>query len=310
MSRTPGEGRNETGLQALLEDYVFHLTFERRLADRTVGAYRSDLEAHLRTLTDWGIEDPVLITREHLREYLAHLHDQGHAPRSRLRARSSLRGFYRYLVREGRISEDPSHQLEGPRPVRELPKVLTTEEIDRLFESTGGSRPLDVRDRALLEIAYGTGARASELVGLGTEEVDLRERWVRIQGKGSKERLVPLGKPAAEAVRHYLRSARHLLLGGREDPGRVFLNARGGVLSRMGFWKILRKRAVAAGLRAAGIHPHVLRHSFATHLLQGGASLRVVQELLGHAHLKTTEIYTAVDRDYLRRVHQEFHPRG
>jgi len=297
-------------MESLLEGWEVHLSFERRLSPRTVAAYRADLAGHLAFLQARGIARPEQVTAEHLREYLAELHDRGHAPRSRLRVRSALRGFYRWLVRERRIEADPSADLEGPRRVKEVPRTLTEEEIGRLLEACGGPRDLDRRDRALLEIAYGTGLRVSELVGLGNEEVDLRENWVRVRGKGRKERVVPLGQPARNALRAYFHQVRPQLLGERRDPGTIFLNARGGPLTRMGFWLILRRRARQAGLNLRAVHPHVLRHSFATHLLQRGASLRVIQELLGHSSLSTTEIYTAVDRNYLHRVHREYHPRG
>ena len=299
-----------SGLAHLLEAWLFHLAFERRVSPRTVAAYGADLRRHLLFLREHGLRGPEEVTPDLLREALAELHDSGHAPRSRQRARSAWRGFYRWLVRERILSVDPSGELEAPHAARELPRVLSEEEVGRLLEACGGPLPLDRRDRALCEVAYGAGLRVSELVGLRGDELDFREQWIRIQGKGNKERMVPLGRPALAALRHYFDGARPALLGSRPDPGVVFLNARGGRLSRMGFWKILQRRARLAGLEATRVHPHLLRHSFATHLLRGGASLRVVQELLGHSDLSTTEIYTAVDREFLRRVHREFHPRG
>jgi len=293
-----------------LEGWLYVLAFERRLSPRTVAAYRSDLAQHLAFLHAHGVRRPEEVSPDLLREFLAHLHDEGRAPRSRLRARSAIRGFYRWLRRERHLEVDPAAELEATRPRREVPRVLEAEEIGRLLEACGGARPIDARDRALCEVAYGTGLRVSELVGLGAEEIDFRERWLRVRGKGRKERMVPLGEPALEALRRYFAEARPALLGRRADPGTVFLNARGGRLSRMGFWKILRGRAAAAGIEPSRTHPHLLRHSFATHLLRGGAPLRIVQELLGHSSLTTTEIYTAVDRGYLRRVHREYHPRG
>ena len=294
----------------LLDGFVEHLSFEKRLSPRTVEAYASDVKSFLDALDEWAVDPLCGVSTEILREYLARLHDQGHAASSRQRARSALRSFYRHLVARGQIPEDPARELEGPTKARTLPRVLTIEQVEALLAACEGAKAPEVRDRALIETAYGTGMRVSELVGLGNEDVDRRDRWARVRGKGSKERLLPLGDPAADAIGRYLGGARTTLLGRRSDPGRLFLNQRGGALTRMGFWKILRKRAVEGGLTARDVHPHVLRHSFATHLLHGGASLRVVQELLGHSSLKTTEIYTAVDRDYLRHVHHEFHPRG
>ena len=294
----------------LLDGFVEHLSFERRLSPRTVDAYASDLRTYLGTLDQWEVDPLTGVSTEILREYLARLHDLGHAASSRQRARSALRCFYRHLLARGQIQEDPSLELEGPAKRRTLPRVLTIEQIESLLAACAGPTAPEARDRALIETAYGTGMRVSELVGLGSEDFNRRDRWARVRGKGSKERVLPLGDQAAEAIGRYLAGPRTTLLGTRADPGRLFLNQRGGALTRMGFWKVLQKRAREAGLPPHHVHPHVLRHSFATHLLHGGASLRVVQELLGHSNLRTTEIYTAVDSGYLRRIHHEFHPRG
>lgn len=311
--RPPETGALPSGtspLDSLLEVWTFHLAFERRLSPRTVDAYASDLRTHLAFLAERGIRNPGDVEPDLLRECLAQLHDQGRASRTRLRARSSLRSFYRWLLREGRIDSNPAAEIEPSRLERDLPDVLTPEDVERLLSACGGAGLLDRRDRALFEVAYGGGLRVSELVGIGNEDIDFREKWLRVRGKGDKERMVPLGRPALDSLRNYFALVRPTLLGKRPDPGTVFLNARGGRLSRMGVWKILRQRAVTAGLNGSCVHPHMLRHSFATHLLRGGASIRIVQELLGHRDLKTTEIYTAVDRDYLCRIHREFHPRG
>jgi integrase/recombinase XerD len=297
-------------LQNRLEDYLQHLSLERRLSPRTVEAYRSDLRHHLDVLDTWEIGSLDEITPDLLREYLASLHDAGRSPRTRMRARAALRGFYGFLFQERVVTSNLAAELEAPRVGRDLPHVLPPEDVERLLAATAGEEAADLRDRAMLELAYGSGLRASELVSIGVEDLDLRELWLRVRGKGSKERMLPVGRQAAQAVRKYLAGARSHLLAGCRDPGTLFLNGRGGRLSRMGYWRILRKRAMQATLPAAEIHPHTLRHSFATHLLHGGASLRVVQELLGHSNLRTTEIYTAVDRNYLHRVHREFHPRG
>lgn len=297
-------------LRTRLDDYLQHLSLERRLSPRTVDAYRSDLRLHLDALDAWEIGPPEEVTADLLREYLASLHDLGRSPRTRLRARAALRGFYGFLFQERVLTSNLAAELEAPRIGRDLPHVLAPEDVERLLSAAAGEEPAELRDRAMLELAYGSGLRASELVSVGVEDLDLRELWLRVHGKGSKERMLPVGRQAAQAVRRYLDGGRGMLLHGRRDPGTLFLNGRGGRLSRMGFWRILRKRAMQATLRSAEIHPHTLRHSFATHLLHGGASLRVVQELLGHSNLRTTEIYTAVDRNYLHRVHREFHPRG
>ncbi len=294
----------------LLDSFVDHLTFERRLSPRTVDSYASDIRGLLETLEKWEVDPIRAVGPDILREYLAHLHDLGRAASSRQRSRASIRAFYRLLEREGRVRPNPATDLEAPAQGRDLPHVIAVEDIESLLAACAGQEPLQVRDRAMIETAYGAGLRVSELIELGNEDADLRDCWLRVRGKGNKERVVPIGGGAVEALLRYLEGPRSILLGARSDPGTVFLNARGRSLSRMGFWKILRKRAVEAGLPAHRIHPHTLRHSYATHLLHGGASLRVVQELLGHNHLQTTEIYTAVDRDYLRKVHREYHPRG
>lgn len=279
------------------------------MSRQTVLAYRADLTQHIAFLARERCPDIAAVGTEILRRDLARLHAEGKARRSQQRYRSSLRGFYRYLLQEGWIRTDPTGELEGPRVMRRLPESLTIEEMERLLSATSGAQPLDLRDRALVEVAYGAGLRVSELVGLGAEGIDLENRCARIHGKGDRERIVPLGRPAVAAVRRYLRRGRPQLLGERRND-RLFVNQRGGALTRMGFFRVLRRRAAAAGLDPRRIHPHLLRHTFATHLLQNGASLRVVQELLGHRSLTTTEIYTAVDATYLRQVHRRHHPRG
>ena len=307
---TPASERLPDALDVDLASWAGHLAFERRLSPHTVSAYRSDLAGHFTWLRGRGVGRAELVTAELVREFLACLHDGGSAARSRLRARSSLRGFYRWLLRERHIERDPMANLERQGAAHELPRVLDEEDIMRLLEACRGTKPRDRRDLALVETAYGAGLRASELVGLGSEDVDFREHWLRVRGKGDKERMVPLGQPSVSALRDWFALGRGELLGRRRDPGRVFLNARGGPLTRVGFWKILRRRAGTAGIDPTAVHPHLLRHSYATHLLRRGAPLRVVQELLGHANLATTEIYTQLDRSFLRRVHHEFHPRG
>jgi integrase/recombinase XerD len=306
----PAAERLPDALDVDLASWAGHLAFERRLSPHTVNAYRSDLARHFSWLRERRVGRAELVTAELVGEFLACLHDGGSAARSRLRARSSLRGFYGWLLRERRLERDPMANLERQGVAHELPRVLDEEDIERLLEACRGTRPRDRRDLALVETAYGAGLRASELVGLGSEDVDFHEHWLRVRGKGDKERMVPLGQPSVIALRDWFAQGRSELLGRRRDPGRVFLNARGGPLTRVGLWKILRRRAGVAGIDLTAVHPHILRHSYATHLLRRGAPLRVVQELLGHANLATTEIYTQLDRSYLHRVHHEFHPRG
>jgi integrase/recombinase XerD len=229
------------------------------------------------------------------------------SPSSRARTLSALKGFFRFLDEAGAHSDPSIARLASPKVLRRIPFVLEQQEIDRLI-SLPDAGTLGVRDRALLEFDYSTGLRVSELCGLKLENIDRDRRFVRVRGKGSKERLVPYGRSADASLSNYLAAARPALLGGRVSPY-VFLNYRGGALSRVGFWKLLRRYAVQAGF-SGRISPHSLRHSFATHLLEGGADLRAVQELLGHSSISTTQIYTKLDMDYLLEVHRTFHPRG
>jgi integrase/recombinase XerD len=242
-----------------------------------------------------------------LREYVYHLKDLGLAGSSIRRNISALRTWFRILLAEGIAVQDPTERLDSPQRWRTLPEVLTVDEVTRLLAAPGLDEPLAFRDRAMLELAYGAGLRVSEWITLAVRDVLLEDGLVRVFGKGSKERLVPIGRNAIGATAVYLRELRPVLERGA-GHGVLFLNARGAPLTRMGAWKILRKYVTMAAIEKA-VSPHTLRHSFATHLLEGGADLRAVQEMLGHADIATTQIYTHVDREYLRTVHRQFHPR-
>ena len=248
------------------------------------------------------------LTRADLRKWIASLSRDGLAPTSIARAVSATRGFFKFLMLDGHIKSHPAEDLDTPQRFSYLPKFLTEDEINRLLAAPDISTPEGIRDRAILEIMYASGLRVSELVTLKVSQVSRDMGVVRVLGKGSKERLVPLGRAAINALQTYLREARPGLAGSEAD-GVVFLNAQGRPLTRMGVWKILRKHVQAAGLEKR-VTPHTLRHSFATHLLEGGADLAAVQEMLGHADISTTQIYTHVDREYLRDVHRKFHPRA
>ena len=291
-----------------LERFQEYLALEDGASPRTLEAYGYDL----RRLAQWalarGISSPLLLTPTVLPEFVYHLKDAGLSPASIRRSVSAIRTYFKFLIGEGQLKNDPSERLETPRKWRTLPDVLSAEEVDRLLKSVSLDEPLAFRDRAMLEVAYGAGLRVSEWIGLGTQDVLLDEGVVRVFGKGSRERLVPIGRAAIGAVGMYLRELRPRLEKG-EGKSRLFLNARGKPLSRMGAWKILRKYVALAGI-TKHVSPHTLRHSFATHLLEGGADLRAVQEMLGHVDISTTQIYTHVDREYLRSVHKQFHPRG
>ncbi len=291
-----------------MEAFADHLAFERGLSDRTISAYHRDLDRLLGFLGEQGVVRPQAVTPEILRGYLYHLKDAGLAPASIRRALSAMRTYFGFLLQEGVLESDPGDRLEAPRGWRKLPDVLAPVIVARLVEAVDPDSPTFWRDRAILETLYASGMRVSELVELEAANLDLDEGVALVLGKGSKERMVPLGSAAVEVLRRYLRQVRPELERGRGE-GRVFLNHRGRPLSRMAVWRIVRDAAGRAGIEAR-VSPHTLRHSFATHLLEGGADLAVVQELLGHADISTTQIYTHVDRDYLRSVHREFHPRA
>jgi integrase/recombinase XerD len=295
-------------LDAALEDYVSYLRYERRLADRTVEAYAADLAGYLRWLAARGAASPQEVGREALEAFLATEGERGLSGRTLARRLSCLRGFHGYLKRRRGAEEDPTEALEPPRRRQRLPRVLGVEEVSRLLEGLAGETPLDLRDRAMLELMYGSGLRVSEVLDLAPEGVQEQDRFVRVVGKGDKERAVPLTDASLRAIRRWMDHGRPRLTKDR-DPGTLFVNRRGGRLSRMGLWRMLRRRASASGL-PGDVHPHVLRHSFATHLLEGGADLRVIQELLGHVSVTTTQIYSQVDRGFLLEVHRRFHPRS
>lgn len=291
-----------------LDGFSDFLAFEEGLASRTVRAYLSDVERLVLRCETESVASPSGLTHVALRGHLFALKDEGLAPSSIRRSLSSIRSYVQFLLNEGDLSEDPTLRLESPRTWRPLPKVLSREDAARLVEAPDPDGACAWRDRAILELLYGTGMRVSELTGLRTADIDVEETWVRVLGKGSKERILPFGAPASRAVHRYLREVRPKL----ETPrsrGQLFLNVRGGGLSRMAVWTLVSESALRAGIQMA-TSPHTLRHSFATHLLEGGADLVAVQELLGHADIGTTQIYTHVSRDFLRSMHARCHPRG
>lgn len=287
-----------------LRDY---LAFERGLSGRTIDAYLGDLRKLFEHLEGAGVEDPAQVRSEHVRSWIYSLRDAGLAPTSIRRARSAIRTYFAFLLAEGVIEQDPTEHLQAPRVDRKLPDFLTIEETRRLLEAPDPDRPLYWRDRAILEVLYASGMRVSELTGLTLTALELDEGLATVFGKGSKERLVPIGGPARRALRRYLAEVRPTLERGK-GRGLVFLTVRGHPIGRESVWRIVRDAAKRAGLTRE-VSPHTLRHTFATHLVEGGADLAAVQELLGHVDISTTEIYTHVDREYLRDVHRRFHPR-
>ena len=304
MTATP----DQIARQFFLERFDEFLSLEKGSSARTNEAYGRDLAR----LATWAVvkrvQSPGDLTPAHLREYVYHLKDLGLAPSSIRRGISAVRTWYRFLLAEGVVTKDPSEQLETPKKWRVLPEVLSAAEVDRIIGAVSLDEPLAFRDRAMLELAYAAGLRVSEWIGILSKDIVLDEMVVRVFGKGGKERLVPIGRKAVGAIAMYVRDLRPVLEKGAGE-GRLFLNARGRPLTRMGAWKILRKYVEKAGIEKP-VTPHTLRHSFATHLLEGGADLRAVQEMLGHADISTTQIYTHVDREHLRQVHKQFHPRG
>jgi len=291
-----------------LERFHDHLAMEKGASPRTNEAYLRDVARFATFCLTKGATTPATASARVLREYVYHLKDLGLSPASIRRNVSAVRSYFRFMIAEGELVRDPSEKLEAPKRWRSLPEVLTVDEAEKLLQAPSLDEPLAFRDRAMLELAYGAGLRVSEWITLGVKDVLMEDHLVRVFGKGSKERLVPIGRKAIGAVAIYLRELRPKLERG-QGKGIMFLNARGEPLSRMGAWKILRKYVDAAGITKP-VSPHTLRHSFATHLLEGGADLRAVQEMLGHADISTTQIYTHVDREFLRSVHRQYHPRA
>ncbi len=315
----PEQRRTDARFEALVLDFLAYLEFERGLARNTLDAYRTDL-------LQFGVfiaardRDAIDVARGDVADFLADLATGvapdadgvgGRAPSSPAtvsRKTACLRSFFRHLRREELIADDPTATLSQPARSRKLPHVLSHAEVGKLLESARGSDPIELRDRALLEIMYGCGLRASEAIGLEIGDVDMRRGFVRPHGKGSKERIVPLGREAIRAIERYLRSGRGELVGEKLER-KLFVNFRGGALTRQGLYKIIKRHAVAAGLEGK-MSPHTLRHTFATHLLSGGCDLRSVQEMLGHADVATTQLYTHLSRERIKEVYFKAHPRA
>jgi integrase/recombinase XerD len=295
-----------------LELYQDHLALEKGLSVNTLRAYTSDVRAFTRFASERGIDDVSLVDGQLLRHYLNQLGRRGTrdalSATTRARKLSVLRGYFRFLEGDGLIPLDPSEELDMPKLGRRLPSVLSRSEVDRLLQAPDRAGPLGPRDRAFLELLYATGVRVSELIRISLHDLDQQHGFLRVRGKGDRERVVPVGRRALAAVRRYLREERPLLNRGRGERV-LFLNWRGRPLSRMGAWKLIRKYGRIAGI-AKPIGPHTFRHTFATHLLEGGADLRAVQALLGHADISTTEIYTHVADDHVRAAYRRAHPRA
>jgi len=292
----------------LLEEYSNYLLIDRMLSENTIKSYEFDLQSFFTFLRNEkrAIKD---VEKSDLQQYLAHLYDLGFATTTASRHLSTIRSFYEYLMIEGQIKASPCEFVESPKLPKNLPIILNLEEVTRLLDSFTDATVYGVRNKAMIELIYASGMRVSELLNLNLDDLYLEMGFVRCMGKGSKERIVPIGEVATEALEAYLRGSRQEFLKASRQQDALFLNRHGGRMSRQGFWKILKEQAKVAGIEKE-ISPHKLRHSFATHLIENGADLRIVQELLGHASISTTQIYTHVGKSHLRKVIEESHPRA
>ena len=289
--------------------FMHYLTVEKGLAENTLAAYGRDLSSYTNFLEKhYSIKQPKAISQTHVLEFLSSLKDKQVSPRSRARVLSAIRGFHRFLLQETLVSSDATALIETPKIFQPLPKLLTHAEVDALLEAPAANSPVAQRDKAMIELLYATGLRVSELVNLQLSDIKLDIGCVTALGKGSKQRLVPVGDIALEMLLKYLEDGR-LQLKKQGTTEFLFLNHRGKPITRQGFWKNLRKYALLAGIKKS-VYPHILRHSFATHLLENGADLRSVQNMLGHSDISTTQIYTHVQQERLKKLHTNFHPRG
>ncbi|WP_349407643.1 site-specific tyrosine recombinase XerD [Pseudalkalibacillus sp. SCS-8] len=292
-----------------VHDYLHFLTVERGLADNTLQSYKRDLRQYTTFLhKELNHQEYDTIRRNDIMQYLYHMKDAGKAPSTIARTVAAIRSFHQFLIREKVTDQDPSVHIETPKTEKRLPKILSTSEVDRLMEAPETKTPFGIRDRAMIELLYATGIRVSEMIQLDLSDAHLTMGFIQCHGKGGKERIVPIGRIAGEALKTYIEEARGKLLK-RKTSEALFLNHHGNRLSRQGFWKILKKLALQAKIEKE-LTPHTLRHSFATHLLENGADLRAVQELLGHVDISTTQIYTHVTKTRLKDVYSTYHPRA
>lgn len=295
--------------EQFITEYITVLTLEKNLSDNTANSYKNDINNFLNFAIECGFDDLNMITSKLITEFLKLQRERGYEPTTTARYLSSLRGFFSYMRNAKYIERDPTEAMVSVKTSRKLPVVMSVAEIDKILDQPNLSNKLGLRDRALLEVLYSCGLRVSEAINLRITDVLFSEEVVRVFGKGSKERLVPIGTSAVKWLNEYIIKSRPLLVRRAVSENIIFLNLRGRKLSRMGMWKIIAKYVKAADIKK-DIHPHTFRHSFATHLVEGGADLRAVQEMLGHSSISTTQIYTHIDRQYIKQVHHDFHPRG
>ena len=296
-------------MEMFLKEYLAHIKLEKNLSKNTVSSYKNDITAFISYLKSRGIEDPSIISSNDIGGFFKTLNELGLSGSSSARYFSSLKGFFLYLLKNNYIIKNPIEKITAPKIAKRLPGVLDVNEIDKILSTPDVKEKLGLRDKAILELFYACGTRVSELIDLKVNDLFFDDEIIRVFGKGSKERLVPIGSSAIRWVKEYLKKSRPLLMKKSKSENNLFLNSRGSKFSRMGVWKIIDRYVKEAGIEKE-VHPHTFRHSFATHLLEGGADLRAVQEMLGHADISTTQIYTHVDRDYIKQIHKQYHPRG
>ncbi len=291
-----------------MKDFIYHLSVEKGLADNTLDSYQRDLRKYLQFLQAQNINSFGQTSRRQITAYLSEQQSKGLAPSTITRSLASIRSFYQYLLKEQIITENPAVELESPKSEKKLPHVLSFQDIELLLEQPRTDCIIGMRDKAMLELIYATGIRVSELVSLNLNHANIKMGFLRCDGKGGKERMIPLGSVAIKSLQDYLKYSREKYVKNKEEKA-LFLNQHGNRLTRQGFWKILKKYVLRAGINTE-ITPHTLRHSFATHLLENGADLRSVQEMLGHADISTTQIYTQVTRKKIKEIYDQAHPRA
>jgi len=296
-------------MEMFLKEYLAHIKLEKNLSKNTVSSYKNDISAFISYLQNRDLDDPSVISSNDIGGFFKTLNELGLSGSSSARYFSSLKGFFLYLLKNNYIIKNPIEKITAPKIAKRLPGVLDVNEIDKILSAPDVDDKLGLRDKAMLELFYACGTRVSELIDLKVNDLFFDDEIIRVFGKGSKERLIPIGSSAINWVGEYLKKSRPLLMRKSKSENNLFLNSRGTKLSRMGVWKIIDRYVKEAGIKKE-VHPHTFRHSFATHLLEGGADLRAVQEMLGHTDISTTQIYTHIDRDYIKQVHKQYHPRG
>ncbi len=296
-------------MELFLKEYLTYLKLERNLSENTISSYKIDILAFISFLSNYNISDPSNISSDKITAFFKTLKDFGLTNTSTARYFSSLKGFFLYLLKNNYIIKNPIDKIRAPKLSKKLPTVLNINEVDAILSKPNINDKLGLRDKAILELFYACGTRVSELINLKISDLFFHEEVIRVFGKGSKERIIPIGSSAVKWIKKYLTKSRPLLMKKLKSENYLFLNSRGIKLSRMGVWKIIDRYVKDAGIMKE-VHPHTFRHSFATHLLEGGADLRAVQEMLGHVDISSTQIYTHIDRDYIKQIHKQFHPRG